>query len=184
MPPEAQPTTRRTGADSTSNDHDVNRDSKSLGTAADDAECHPSARSVRALGGLNSGSLTAILGQLTPTQITSLLSDGASPTSLITGLEGVLGGLGGAPSAASVDALLAQLNGLMAGGLPTNATQLAQLSTLLGGVTPLLSTSGLNASVLTTLLDTTQSALAGALLGALPPESWNRRRDLLPIRPD
>jgi hypothetical protein len=118
-----------------------------------------------ALSGLDAGSLTAILTQLTPTQIEALLADGASPTSLITGLEGVLGNLGADPSAGAVDGLLAQLNGLLAGGLPTNSTQLGQLSSLLGGVTPLLSTSGLSTSMLTTLLATAQGALADAVPG-------------------
>src|ERR1700729_4050137 len=53
MPPEARPKARRTGAEATSNDHDTKRNSESSRASGDDADCHPSARSVRALGGLN-----------------------------------------------------------------------------------------------------------------------------------
>jgi hypothetical protein len=119
-----------------------------------------------ALGGLDAGSLTAILSQLTPAQIATLLALGTSPTSVITGLDGILGGLGVNPSAGAVDALLGQLDGLLAGGLPIDATQLGQLSSLLGGITPLLSTNGLDTSLLTTLLGTLDTGLVGAPAGS------------------
>ncbi len=121
------------------------------------------------LPALSTGQLTSGLAGLTPPQLSSLLAGltGSNLTTVIALLTPaqITSLLGVSPSAGMLNSLLPQVTTLLSGGLPAGAGQLAPLNTLLATLTPLLGTSGLDPSALTSLLTTAQAALASAAPG-------------------
>ena len=113
-----------------------------------------------ALGLLDVADLTSVVGLLTPAQITSLLSDPASATSLVTGLAGKASGLAGSSDLLAITALLGQVDALLGGGLPA----VPGIEGLLTTVNSLLGTAGLDTTTLQHLLTT-----AGVAAGAAAP---------------
>jgi hypothetical protein len=113
------------------------------------------------LGGLTSGQLGGVLGTLTPGELTGLLGT-ANPTqqtAIVGGLTNRASGLAAAPNVTDINGLLAQVQGLLGGGL----SSAPGLSGLLDAVRPLLGVAGLDTSLLTGLLSTL-SATAGSTL--------------------
>ncbi len=82
--------------------------------------------------------LTSVVGALTPAQITSLLGQAGAPTILVSGLTNRAYGVGAAPNATDVNALLAQVQALLGAGLPA----LPGVDGLLNALKPLLGVAG------------------------------------------
>ncbi len=113
------------------------------------------------LGGLTSGQLGGVLGTLTPAELTGLLGAAnlTQQTAIVGGLTNRANGLAAAPNVTDINGLLAQVQGLLGGGL----SSAPGLSGLLDAVRPLLGVAGLDTSLLTGLLSTL-STTAGATL--------------------
>jgi hypothetical protein len=114
-----------------------------------------------ALALLDPNGLTSVVGVLTPAEITSLIASPGGTPSVVTGLSGRATGLGTTPSPASVNALLAQVQALLGGGLPT----VPETEGLLTTVKSLLGVSGLDTPLLWGLLATASGAVGTAVPG-------------------